>query len=68
MTDGGKTPGTAVDDDVMSPEEELEEGLEETFPASDPPTAVQPGSQDDDSVHDSKSLIDNNTLECSSGS
>ena len=32
-------PGDLTDDEIS---EELEEGLEETFPASDPPAATQP--------------------------
>lgn len=31
------------DGDMAREEKELEEGLEETFPASDPPANVQPG-------------------------
>ena len=33
------TPGELTEDEVA---QELEEGLEETFPASDPPAATQP--------------------------
>ena len=33
------TPGELTDDEL---EQELDEGLEETFPASDPPAATQP--------------------------
>ena len=40
--------GKGKERDIMPPEEELEEGLDETFPASDPPTATVPGSDRDD--------------------
>ena len=37
-------------DTAKGQEEELDEGLDETFPASDPPSATQPGDggQDED--------------------
>lgn len=36
-------PATPAGADPRALEEELEEGLEETFPASDPVSVVQPG-------------------------
>jgi hypothetical protein len=38
----GSKPKHAEDDDKARLEEELEEGLEETFPASDPVSVAQP--------------------------
>lgn len=36
-------PPDPADKDAADREEELDEGLEETFPASDPPAHTQPG-------------------------
>jgi hypothetical protein len=35
------------DADSQASDKDLEEGLEETFPASDPPASVQPGGERD---------------------
>ena len=34
--------------DVMPPDEELEEGLDESFPASDPPSYMPPAPGDEE--------------------
>jgi hypothetical protein len=41
-TEGGTAKSSAENAKAAELDEELEEGLEETFPASDPPTATQP--------------------------
>jgi hypothetical protein len=42
-----KKPHPHKETDKNGLERELEEGLEESFPASDPPTATQPVRQDE---------------------
>lgn len=43
-TDKGRKESKAGKPDKKVLEQELEEGLEDTFPASDPPSVTEPGS------------------------